>query len=261
MVAPPSTPGGMAEMVRTDLGAQRQAIAASAGNPVGGRRVDAGRGHHADVLGIGGGRRTAAEPGQHGGHAVGGQRAAVSGSVSVPVIWPDRLHVPDVLGDQRDHRGQEHRQHRQTERRGLELRQPDQPARRDRRGVHLAERQRQQVARRTTARKIASRPRMPRKNASTPTSSTSVTTPTSGPFSKFVLAAGARLNPISATIAPVTIGGRITLDPAGADQVHRPHRSGSAAHRPPPTRRAHCRRRCEATAAVTGAITEKLEPR
>ncbi len=51
---------------------------------------------------------------------------------------------------------------------------------------------------------------MPRKNASTATSSTSVTMPTSGPFSKLVLAAGARLKPIRATIAPVTTGGSVT---------------------------------------------------
>ena len=51
---------------------------------------------------------------------------------------------------------------------------------------------------------------MPRKNANVATNSTSVTRPTSGPFSKFVLAAGARLKPISATIAPVTTGGNVT---------------------------------------------------
>ncbi len=34
--------------------------------------------------------------------------------------------------------------------------------------------------------------------------------PTSGPFSKLVLAAGARLNPISATMAPVITGGSVT---------------------------------------------------
>jgi multidrug resistance efflux pump len=51
---------------------------------------------------------------------------------------------------------------------------------------------------------------MPRKNASVATSNTSVTSPTSGPFSKFDFAAGARLKPISATIAPVTTGGSVT---------------------------------------------------
>ncbi len=51
---------------------------------------------------------------------------------------------------------------------------------------------------------------MPRKNASVATRSTRVTSPTSGPFSKLDLAAGARLKPISATIAPVTTGGSVT---------------------------------------------------
>ena len=101
---------------------------------------------------------------------------------------------------------------------------------------------------------------MPRKNASTTTSSTSVTTPTSGPFSKFCLATGARFSPMSATIAPVTTGGRITsIQRVPAQCTIAPITMSIAptAIRPPSA----LPMPFEATAAVTGAITEKLDPR
>ena len=91
---------------------------------------------------------------------------------------------------------------------------------------------------------------MPRKNANVATSSTSVTRPTSGPFSKFVLAAGARLKPISATIAPVTTGGNVTsiqCVPTTCTTTPITMSTRPTATRPP--------------SAVTGAITEKLDPR
>ena len=101
---------------------------------------------------------------------------------------------------------------------------------------------------------------MPRKNASVATSSTSVTSPTSGPFSKFDLAAGARLNPISATIAPVTTGGSVTSIqwvPTRCTTAPMMISTTPTATRPPSALPVPC----DATAAVTGAITEKLEPR
>ena len=101
---------------------------------------------------------------------------------------------------------------------------------------------------------------MPRKNASVATKSTSVTMPTTGPFSKFDLAAGARLNPISATIAPVTTGGSaMSIQRVPTRWTTRPMtiKATPTATKPPSALPVPC----EATAAVTGAITEKLEPR
>ena len=101
---------------------------------------------------------------------------------------------------------------------------------------------------------------MPRKKARVATSSTRVTSPTSGPFSKLVLAAGARLKPISATIAPVTTGGRVTsIQCVPTTCTTRPMTISvtPTATSPPSALPVPC----EATAAVTGAITEKLEPR
>ena len=101
---------------------------------------------------------------------------------------------------------------------------------------------------------------MPRKNASAATNSTNVTRPTSGPFSKFVFAAGARLKPISATIAPVTTGGKITsiqCVPTRCTTAPMTISITPTATKPPSALPVPC----EATAAVTGAITEKLDPR
>lgn len=93
-----------------------------------------------------------------------------------------------------------------------------------------------------------------------PTSRTSVTMPTSGPFSKLFFAAGARLNPMSATIAPVTTGGNdassqrvpttCTMPPITINSTPTATKPPSALPVP-----------CAATAAVTGAITAKLDPR
>ena len=108
--------------------------------------------------------------------------------------------------------------------------------------------------------KIASRPMMPRKNARTATSSTRVTSPTSGPFSKFCFAAGARLKPISATIAPVTTGGRVASSqrvPTKCTTAPMTIRMSPTATNPPSALPVPS----DATAAVTGAITEKLDPR
>ncbi len=55
--------------------------------------------------------------------------------------------MPDVLGHQRDDRGQEHRQHRQRECRRLELRQSHPACGGDRRRVDVAEDQGQHIAR------------------------------------------------------------------------------------------------------------------
>jgi hypothetical protein len=108
--------------------------------------------------------------------------------------------------------------------------------------------------------KIASLPRIPRKNASEHTSSTSVTAPTSGPFSKLALAVGARFNPINATIAPVTAGGStMSSHRVPTRCTARPTRTSDAptAISPPSA----LLWPLLATAAVTGAITEKLDPR
>ena len=101
---------------------------------------------------------------------------------------------------------------------------------------------------------------MPRKNARIATSRTRVTRPTTGPFSKFDLAAGARLKPISATMAPVTTGGRVaSSQPVPTTCTTPPMRISSrpTATRPPRALPVPF----DATAAVTGAMTEKLEPR
>lgn len=101
---------------------------------------------------------------------------------------------------------------------------------------------------------------MPRKNASAATSSTSVTMPTTGPLPKLVLAAGARLNPINATMAPVTTGGSVTsiqCIPTRCTVTPIAISTSPTATSPPSALPAPC----EATAAVTGAMTEKLDPR
>ena len=59
--------------------------------------------------------------------------------------------------------------------------------------------------------KIASRPMMPRKNASVATSSTSVTRPTSGPFSKFGLGRGRQVEADQRDDRSVTTGGNGTV--------------------------------------------------
>ena len=128
-----------------DLRAQRQHDGHRCGDPVRRRRVHPGGRHDADVLGVGRGGRTAAETGEHRRDPVGGECAADQ-RVGVRVgHLADRLHVSDVLGDQGDDSGQEHRQHRQRERRGLELGQAQPRRRRDPRRVDVAEGQRQQV--------------------------------------------------------------------------------------------------------------------
>ena len=84
--------------------------------------------------------------------------------------------------------------------------------------------------------------------------------PTNGPFSKLFFAAGARLNPISATIAPVTTGGRIRSSqcvPTRCTTAPMTISSRPSATKPPSALPVPF----EATAAVTGAITEKLDPR
>ena len=144
----------------------------------------------------------------------------ISGSVSVAGHLADRLDVADVLGDQRDHRGQEHRQHRQRERRGLELRQPHPRRRLDRGRVDVAQDRAPAGSRATTARKIASLPMMPRKNASVATSSTRVTSPTSGPFSKFDLGGGRQVEPDQRDDRARHHRRQRHVDPMGADQVH-----------------------------------------
>ena len=111
-----------------------------------------------------------------------------------------------------------------------------------------------------TAMKIASRPMMPRKNASVATNSTRVTMATSGPFSKFDFAAGARLKPIRATIAPVTTGGNVAsiqCVPTRCTTAPMTISARPTATRPPSALPVPF----DATAAVTGAITEKLDPR
>ena len=86
--------------------------------------------------------------------------------------------------------------------------------------------------------------------------------PTSSPFSMFALGRRCeRLNPISATIAPVTTGRQHDVDPAGADEVHYgtddDQDQSPTATSPPSALPAPC----DAVTATTGAITEKLDPR
>src|SRR6476646_1450852 len=107
-VAPPSTPGGIAEITAPTLG-QGQHDRHCGGNPIRGRRVHPGGGHHADVLCIGRRRRAAAEAGQRRRYPVGGDRAAHH-RINLRIgHLAHRLDMPDVLGDKRADRGQEHR--------------------------------------------------------------------------------------------------------------------------------------------------------
>src|SRR5690606_26254453 len=92
---------------------------------VGGGGVDAGDGHDADVLGVGGGGRSADGGGQHRGHAVGEDRPA---HVGVEVVAGHLLHgldVAGVLGDEGDDGGQGHQDRREVELGGVEVRQAE----------------------------------------------------------------------------------------------------------------------------------------
>src|SRR5690606_1845748 len=68
---------------------------------VGGRRVDPGRRHDADVLGVGGGRGATDGGGDHGADTVGGDGPA---HVRVEVVLGHLLHGLDVTGVLRDER-------------------------------------------------------------------------------------------------------------------------------------------------------------
>ena len=98
--------------------------------------IDAGHGHHADVLGIGGDAGAADRAGHHGGHAVTDERAA---QVAVQVLarhGADRLDVAQVLGNQND--GDRHDQAHGLglEHRRREMRQAEPGRRRHAREVH-----------------------------------------------------------------------------------------------------------------------------
>ena len=91
---PPSTPPGVADDQRAELRGEAEQDRHDRRDVVGGRGVDPGRGHDADVLGVGGGGRAADRAGEHGADAVGGDGPAHVGSRSVPVISATALTWP-----------------------------------------------------------------------------------------------------------------------------------------------------------------------
>ena len=113
---------------------------------VGRRRVDAGRRHNADVLGVGGRTRTAAAAGQHRGNAVRHKRAARH---VVQVLARHRghgLHVADVLGDQDEDDRQEQAERRHREGGCVELGEAEPSGLADAREVNLTLKNRGHVA-------------------------------------------------------------------------------------------------------------------
>ena len=90
---------------RTELRDHAQRDGREARDDVGSGRVDLGRRHDADVLGVGRGTRTAAETGGHGGEAVT-HEATAEGPVQVAAGHrPDGLDVAGVLRQQHDTTG------------------------------------------------------------------------------------------------------------------------------------------------------------
>ncbi len=92
---------------RTELRAEPEQDRHAGGDVVGGGGVDPGRGHHADVLGVRRGRGAADRRGDHGGEAVGADRAAHHRVQVMSGHRGHRLDVPCVLRDQGDHRRQD----------------------------------------------------------------------------------------------------------------------------------------------------------
>ncbi|MPM23084.1 hypothetical protein SDC9_69547 [bioreactor metagenome] len=131
---------------RAELGDHRQQQREHPGDQIGGGRVDPGRGHHADVLGVRRGARPATEAGEHGRQTVGEQCPPGDVVEVVAGHRRDGLHMADVLGDQHDDHRQEHRQHRRLPGRRMERRQADPGRPGDGGEVDLATDHRGQVA-------------------------------------------------------------------------------------------------------------------
>jgi hypothetical protein len=101
---------------------------------------------------------------------------------------------------------------------------------------------------------------MPRNRTLTRMMVASVTTAVTGAASKLFFAAGARLRPISATMAPVTMGGMSRLiQPAPNFCTMAPTRAKAAPARTTPPRAPGTPNCC--WDAMMGAMNAKLEPR
>ena len=254
-MAPPRTPGGMAEIAAPTLGAQRQYDRHHARHPVRRGGVHPGRRHNTDVLGVGRGGRTPTEAGEHRRDTVGAsQRPAGERSVSTPVIWPTDLTCPMFSATRAITAGQEHRQPpRSTTASGTSAAQP--AGRRDARGVDLAE----------CTRPADSQPpppgRSPASRSGRGRSQRRHQQHQGNDADQWALLEvrlGGRgeVEPISATIAPVTTGGSVTsiqCVPTSCTVRPMPISSTPTATNPPSALPAPC---AKATAAVTGAITE-----
>ena len=110
---------------RTELGHEGEQEGAACCDDVGSRRVDAGCGHNANVLGVGRRTGTAARTCEHGGDAVCEEGA--SGQI-VKVLaghCGHGLHVADVFGDEDEDHGDEEAQSGDGEGGGVELRQTE----------------------------------------------------------------------------------------------------------------------------------------
>ena len=104
---------------RAELRAQAEQDRHQRGDVVGRRGVDPGGAHDADVLGVRRGRRAAERAGERGGEAVGADGPAHVGVEVVAGHLGDRLDVSGVLGDQRDHTGQDEQDEREREARAV----------------------------------------------------------------------------------------------------------------------------------------------
>ena len=109
----------------TELRAQAQNQRERGGAPVCGGRVDLGGSHHADILTVGGGARTAAEAGDGGTETVGEQRGADLVVIIAAGHLGHGLDMADVFGDEHEHDWDEHRQDGEVDLRQTEFRQTD----------------------------------------------------------------------------------------------------------------------------------------
>ena len=112
---PAEHPTGGGAHDRAELGAQAEQDRDRGGHVVGGRRVDLGGAHDADVLGVRRGRRPAERAGQRGGEAVGADGPAHVGVEARAGHLADRLDVTGVLGEQRDDARQDQQDEGQRE--------------------------------------------------------------------------------------------------------------------------------------------------
>ena len=117
---PPRTPPGVALTIAPNFGHEAEQDRDQRRDVVGGRGVDPGRAHDADVLGVRRGRRATERAGEGGRDAVGTDGAAHVGVEVLAGHLGDGLDVAGVLRDERDDAGQDEQDRGERERRAVD---------------------------------------------------------------------------------------------------------------------------------------------